>query len=49
MWKNVIRVGKNASSCGKKVENWRKNKIHDQYTGVQTVADRVAHGENDIH
>ena len=25
----MIRVGKNAISCGKKVENWRKNKMHD--------------------
>ena len=25
---NVTGVGKKATSCGEKVENWRKKKIH---------------------
>ena len=25
----MCRVGKKVSSCGEKVRNWRKNKMHD--------------------
>ena len=27
--KNVSWVGKKSTSCGEKVGNWRKNKMHD--------------------
>ena len=32
----MSRVGKKATSCGKKVENWRKNKMHDPLNSQRT-------------
>ena len=36
----MTRVGKKATSCGKTVENWRKNKMHDQVISPTVLSAR---------
>ena len=35
----MARVGKKATSCGKKVVNWKKNKMHDSMLREENAVD----------